>query len=265
MRLDAEFYVFGKMKITKKWSITYVENVNVLYYILDGKAAYIHNNHEYIMEAGHLYILPYAANCTRKLIESTSFDHVFFDFTSSPLIKMDTVLDIDVSKHEDLYFTLQGLAKFFERYADDKGNVYCLSAANADKSFVDAVTSYFYTLMNLIEHIYPINTTFERRIVDTVSYIHKHYSEPITVQSLADLVYLEKNYFIRLFKKHTGVTPHTYLRNYRLNRSISLLKSGLNAGEVANLVGYQSLAAFSSALKKTFGMLPSEVYEDESI
>ncbi|HEY4214100.1 MAG TPA: AraC family transcriptional regulator [Steroidobacteraceae bacterium] len=63
--------------------------------------------------------------------------------------------------------------------------------------------------------------------------------------------------FERLFSEETGLTLAAWRRHSRLLASLSLLAEGKSIGEVANAVGYESAAAFSTAFKQCFGVSPS--------
>jgi len=63
--------------------------------------------------------------------------------------------------------------------------------------------------------------------------------------------------FERLFVEETGLSLATWRRHSRLLTSLSLLAEGKSIGEVARAVGYDSMAAFSTAFKQCFGVSPS--------
>lgn len=49
-------------------------------------------------------------------------------------------------------------------------------------------------------------------------YIESHWLEPFNLSSTAKAVCLSKAQFSKLFKKHTGITPHEYYTNYRISK-----------------------------------------------
>jgi len=63
--------------------------------------------------------------------------------------------------------------------------------------------------------------------------------------------------FERLFLEETGLSLAVWRRQSRLLLSLTLLAEGRSIGEVAEAVGYESAAAFSTAFKQCFGMSPS--------
>jgi AraC-like DNA-binding protein len=61
----------------------------------------------------------------------------------------------------------------------------------------------------------------------------------------------------RLFVDETGLSLATWRRQSRMLASLSLLAEGKSMSEIANAVGYDSPAAFSTAFKQCFGIPPS--------
>lgn len=52
---------------------------------------------------------------------------------------------------------------------------------------------------------------YEEQILQSLEYIHLHYSDKITVDSLCDSVYLSRSTFLRSFREICGTTPAVYL------------------------------------------------------
>jgi AraC-like DNA-binding protein len=63
--------------------------------------------------------------------------------------------------------------------------------------------------------------------------------------------------FERLFADETQLSLALWRRQSRLLASVSLLMEGKSVGEIADAVGYESAAAFSTAFKQCFGVPPS--------
>jgi AraC-like DNA-binding protein len=90
-------------------------------------------------------------------------------------------------------------------------------------------------------------------------YIDRHCAEPLTIDQLASLAGVSTFHFIRAFRAATGVTPHQYVRQRRLERAGELLATtSLPVTEICDRVGFQSLGSFSSVFKKVTGEAPSE-------
>lgn len=57
----------------------------------------------------------------------------------------------------------------------------------------------------------------------------------------------------------TGKTITTYLEEYRINKSLSLVQSGLySITQIADMVGFSNASRFASAFRRQFGLNPAE-------
>ena len=86
-----------------------------------------------------------------------------------------------------------------------------------------------------------------------------NYGEDITLNSVADHVFLNRDYLSRQFKKEVGVTFSEYLLELRMKEALRLLRgSDLRIGEIAERVGVSNVSHFTSVFKKQYQITPSE-------
>jgi DNA-binding response OmpR family regulator len=84
--------------------------------------------------------------------------------------------------------------------------------------------------------------------------------ENLSVEQLAQALYLGKSTFQRRVKKVTNMTATEFIRTFRLEYAYQLLiKKVGNSSDIAQQTGFRSLAYFSYAFKQHFGINPSEV------
>jgi AraC-like DNA-binding protein len=89
--------------------------------------------------------------------------------------------------------------------------------------------------------------------------IDRALGEPLDVGWLAAQAGYSRFHFIRAFRAAYGETPAQYLARRRIERACDLLPlANLTVREVAELVGFTSLAAFSKRFKARVGVAPSE-------
>lgn len=89
--------------------------------------------------------------------------------------------------------------------------------------------------------------------------IHQQPEQPWTVESLAKQVNLSRSAFAARFKLLVGESPLQYLSRWRMHQAVRLLRSTHKPlREIAELVGYESEAAFSRAFKQQMGQAPGE-------
>lgn len=91
-----------------------------------------------------------------------------------------------------------------------------------------------------------------------IEFIRRNISETITVDDIAREAAVSQSVLYDMFKTETGVTPHAYLRDARLDYALELLaKSSLPISEIAVRSGYDGQSAFSRALKQKRGVTPA--------
>ena len=77
--------------------------------------------------------------------------------------------------------------------------------------------------------------------------------------ALADEAKLSRFHFCRAFKQSTGLAPHEWLRQRRIERAITMLRDKeVSIASIADALGYASQTAFGAAFKRMKGMTPSE-------
>ena len=93
-----------------------------------------------------------------------------------------------------------------------------------------------------------------------VGYFEDHYAEKISLDTIAENMYLSPFYISKIFKSETGEAPIRHLINIRLQKALELLQQEgcSNIKEVACQVGYDDAYHFSKLFKKHFGFPPSE-------
>lgn len=100
-------------------------------------------------------------------------------------------------------------------------------------------------------------------IMRSVRYIDSHYMEKITLDSLAQVAYLSKYYFIRAFKEYVGMKPHEYLDTVRISHAQRLLSNtSLSVEEIGLRTGFQSSKSFITKFKSTIGVTPGKFRKD---
>ena len=87
-------------------------------------------------------------------------------------------------------------------------DITCFPLVNAD-----GVVQYFGVVF-IFKKIYR----GKEEIALAKQYIETHWQEPFDLSETAKAACLSKAHFTKLFKKHTGVTPHEYYTNYKISK-----------------------------------------------
>lgn len=95
-----------------------------------------------------------------------------------------------------------------------------------------------------------------------IDYIQEHYNEQVTLNEVAENIYVSTFYISRMFKKELGKSFVDFLNDVRIEKSKELLKDvKYKTYEVAEIVGIPDPHYFSKLFKKYSGMTPSEYRE----
>lgn len=100
---------------------------------------------------------------------------------------------------------------------------------------------------------------YSEKIASTLTFIGEHLAEDLSVENIADRVYLSKAHFMRIFKAETGQTLHSYIRQKRLLKAASLIRHGMSASDAAIESGFSDYSSFHRAFKESFGVSPKEM------
>jgi two-component system response regulator YesN len=87
----------------------------------------------------------------------------------------------------------------------------------------------------------------------------EHLDSQISINEIAQSLFISKAYLCELFKDKTGLTFSQYITIIKIERSKFLISENeLKIYEIANLLGYEDNVYFSHLFKKITGMSPSE-------
>lgn len=104
---------------------------------------------------------------------------------------------------------------------------------------------------------YIKNKPTETHCSKVLNYIKNNLEQDITLESLAQLVHLDKNYLVRLFKETYGQTPIKTLIDMRMERACDLItNTNMAITHIAAACGYTSASYFTAEYKKHFGITP---------
>lgn len=92
----------------------------------------------------------------------------------------------------------------------------------------------------------------------SIDFIHTHYGDDISLDQLAAVAAMSRYHYLRVFKRQTGLTPHSYLRNVLMDQAaLHLRTTDASISEIALRLGFASPGHFSDAFKRRYGVTPS--------
>lgn len=104
--------------------------------------------------------------------------------------------------------------------------------------------------------IFPGVSSGATRIQRVIEKLEDEYNLNHRLEHLALLAGYSKYHFLRVFKKHTGLTPHNYLNQIRTRRSEQMIRAGLELSDIAFCAGFSDQSHFTRTFKSIIGVPP---------
>lgn len=139
--------------------------------------------------------------------------------------------------------------------------------ATGDRLYIDAMKSAL--MAHLLRH-YSVrrsaqnsvslavkNSLPESKLQQVRDYINEHLEQDLTLSELAAVVHMSPSYFSGSFKQLTGLAPHQYVIQCRVERAKQLLvQNKLSIAEIALQVGFAHQSHLSRHFKRLVGVTP---------
>ncbi len=279
----------GRIHYTDNWNCKgKVSSGNKFVFVIKGKVRYTLDGNVYDVKRGGCIFIKKGVFYTSELLEICEFCVIHFDgIVSEPVSdedaaehikslknecvphKLSVTEDITRSEIHDVYIKQYiDISRYFEQ-------ILLLISKCESNRYMSYPGSTLYMdnrLAHLILHISRDAMSEVIQIIETPSmilkmtlYIQHNYTKPITLASIAQEFGLSKQYIIRIFKKHLGMTVTKYINNMRLEHSLELLKnSSMNINEIAEFLGFNSAYYFCRIFKATYFITPTEYIKSDT-
>lgn len=104
------------------------------------------------------------------------------------------------------------------------------------------------------------NMTKFRHFQNVLTYITEHYNESISLGNIAKTISYHPSYVSTLFVTYTGMNFKAYLDNFRIGKSVELLRTtDLTISDIAAQCGFDNIRTFNNTFKRVVGSTPSLV------
>jgi two-component system response regulator YesN len=98
---------------------------------------------------------------------------------------------------------------------------------------------------------------------EVIAYIHRHYNESITLESISAHFYISKEHLSRAFKSFSGETITDAIHRKRMEKAKEfIVEHKLSIKHAAEMTGYPDLAYFYRVFKKHYGFAPGELRKE---
>ncbi len=113
--------------------------------------------------------------------------------------------------------------------------------------------------------IEPRGKLFGLQIKNLLDYTASYIDQDISLEALAAQVNLSPYHFAKVFKRTTGVSPHQFVLNYRIEKAMEMMKNkALSLTEIAYNIGFYDQSHFTHSFKRVVGVTPKRYQQSFS-
>jgi YesN/AraC family two-component response regulator len=168
--------------------------------------------------------------------------HFFDKYHCQELSKL--FMDRNLGQFNLIPYSIHGsypITQLFQKidsYLSDKNDIGALCV------FIEILT----LLNKLLRYSSPILKN-NKKVNEIINYIHTHLPETITLDSLANTFYLNKQYLCKIFKLSTGYTVNQYISLKRYLLTEELIKQGNSKTSAAFEAGFNTYSTYYKLCK----------------
>ena len=241
---------FGIEKCSPNHSFGPAVRENFLFnYVISGKGIFQNKYDTYKVENGTGFFITPGELTFYKADKQNPWHYIWIGFNGSKA--KDIIKTININAKNPL-FTLTD-SKNIISYVIDILDQYPKLSENSLK--YNSLLYFF--LSNIVSKNKVEYTHQTNYVAKAQNYIIANLHEKISVNDLAKNLGINRSYLSTLFKSQTGISIKDYIINYKIQKSIELIKTtDLSIGEIARSVGYMDPLLFSKIFKKNKGISP---------
>ncbi|BAV06744.1 Helix-turn-helix domain-containing protein [Filimonas lacunae] len=253
-----------------------------LYYIDQGSGTITNGKQSWLLEPGHLYLVPGFTLCNLHCATSLGqyFIHFFEDAVNSISLFHN---HRTVFKTEATAMDITGFKRLLQINPHRKINrsdnplVYEKNIYYQEYEALNNQQDYalFMETQGILLQLVARFTALQQdkqniagnipsKIVDLLGFINLNLNQALTVKKLADMTNYHPDYLSRLFMKLTGERPLSYLHTKRIERAQYLLvTTQMSLTEIAEATGFDNLPHFSRVFKNKTSLPPARYREQQ--
>ncbi|MDO4274595.1 MAG: response regulator [Eubacteriales bacterium] len=104
---------------------------------------------------------------------------------------------------------------------------------------------------------------YSQLVEQTIAYVRENLKEPISRETITNVLHVSEGHISHLFKKETGVSLPEYITDMRVEKAKALLAdSNASVAEICEQIGYNYQAYFTKIFKEKTGVPPLQYRKD---
>lgn len=235
--------------------LNYIPDYNKFYFICEGEGLIKIGEKEFYPQKGQLVLMPAGVLQSYSAINKNTFKKYWCHFNAK-------IGDINIFDFMDIPYIINvtdfdKLKNLFEGLVSLSNSQKIFSIMQEKAILLEIISVYLKDAQ--IDNLRFTKFSYLEKLNNVLKYVQEHYSENLTVETLANLAHFHPNYFTNMFKKYMGMPPIQYINKIRIEKAKYLIKTtDLHINEIALKTGFCDVYYFSKCFKNYVGYSPTE-------
>lgn len=243
-----------------------------IYMLLKGQVAYTVENHLYNMQPGDIILVnPLELHQARIAMGKESYERIVL-WVSTEHLKALSSAGTDLAKcfaagHANMLRLPSSDSASLRRELERLNYLHSSTDYGSDLLAKSSLTRIMVELNRAAMNNSITGSWRSDQLVDgVVAYINDHFSEPLTLDDLADRFFISKYHLLRKFDEQVGTTVHRYILQKRLLIAKQQISGGVTPSQASENCGFGDYANFYRAFRREYGVTPRQYAQaaDES-
>ncbi len=249
-----------------------------LIYVLRGKMLLRTNNHSFVLQADEGIFINSNMLHYKETVDKAP--PIALDLVFDPLLVSGSRKSAIDQKYVAPVLECKNLEAYALRPDKPGSNLVLQLIRKIYQSALDQAEGYEFEVRNLLSSAwYALYQELgelmkERRITPNLSeerikkmliFIQGNYAEKLSLEQIAAAADISSRECLRCFQQSLGMTPFTYLLEFRVREAAAMLRStDRNITEIAYACGFSGTSYFTRTFRKFIGCTPSKYREEHS-
>ena len=264
-RQPFELFAYHDKKPTLDHSVFHFHNnYEILLYVKGNLEIYIEQS-RYLPVPGTMIVISTEEVHKGTILDSEDYERYVIHVSSSviqPLLGYDVDLLACFHGHEPgkqnaVVLSMEEIVEFCELFSKLK-QILDTEPYGKEVLKISCVAQ----LMTMVNHAFSHTIMPARPVSNLASgimdYVENHMSEPLSLESIAAALFMDKYYLAHQFKKQTGDSLYHFILMKRIALARRLLGEGLPVTEVCDRSGFNNYNNFIRTFRKYVNMSPGE-------
>ncbi|MEE8725236.1 MAG: AraC family transcriptional regulator [Bifidobacterium crudilactis] len=229
----------------------------MIHFVLKGKAHFYFDNQHFLVVSGQCFYVPAYANTFYHADAIEPCTYAWIDFAGSEAEKM---LESCGLSRSCPVLPLTNIKRVWELVGE---LLHCHTNAPGNDASIQGLMLQIFGVLQANQAVLgdqagesPLDSDLVQR---AVAYVQEHADEQLSVQQLADSLFISRGYLHQQLVRYLHITPRQFITNAKIEKATELLiKTLMPVSHIAQNCGYRNQFAFSRAFTRELSINPSE-------